>query len=206
MTHFTVGIIVSQGEPDVEGFIARQMEPYYEHTEAEPYVCYSLEQAAQDIASTIHRLELIVSRKEPHYDIAKCRENLEQLRRMTPEQKYAERIRHHEHFNDRGEPISTYNPDSKWDWYVIGGRWDGWINDKETGGESVTDNTATTDQAIARDKIPHAIITPDGEWHENGQMGWWAILLTENENWDPDARAILARYTGHRLVIVDAHI
>lgn len=206
MTHFTVGIIVPQDVLDVESFIARQMDPYFEHTDAERYVCYSVEQAAADIASTIHRLELIIQRNEPLYDIAKCRENLEQLRTMTPVQKYAERIRHHEHFNDGGEPISTYNPDSKWDWYVIGGRWDGWINDKETSGESVADNTATTDQAIARGKIPHAVITLDGEWHENGQMGWWAVLLTENENWEPDARAILARYPGHRLVIVDAHI
>lgn len=206
MTHFTVGIIIPQGVPDVEAFIASVMEPYYEHTDAEPYVCYSLEKAAADIASTIHRLELIISRKDPHYDIEECRRNLEQLRSMTPEQKYQDHLKYHEHFNDLGEPISTYNPDSKWDWYVIGGRWDGWINDKETSGESALDNTATTDEAIARDKIPHAIITPDGEWHENGQMGWWAILLTENENWDSDARAILALYSGHRLVIVDAHI
>lgn len=206
MTHFTVGIIVPQGVVDVASFIAGQMDPYYEHCDEEPYVCYSIEQAAADIASTIHRLELIIQRNEPHYDIEKCRESLEQLRRMTPEQKYAERIRHHEQFDDRGEPVSTYNPDSKWDWYVIGGRWDGWINGKETSSESVADNTATADQAIARGKIPHAIITPDGEWHENGQMGWWAILLTENENWDSDARTILARYSGHRLVIVDAHI
>jgi hypothetical protein len=206
MTHFTVGIIAPQGVPDVESFIARQMDPYYEHTDAEPCVCYSVEQAAADIANAIHRLELIISRNEPLYDIAKCRENLEQLRRTTPEQKYADRIKHHEHFNARGEPISTYNPDSKWDWYVIGGRWDGWINDKETSAESATDNTATTDQAIARDKIPHAIITPDGQWHERGQMGWWAILMTENESWDSDAKAILARYPGHPLVIIDAHI
>jgi hypothetical protein len=206
MTHFTVGIIVPHGVADVASFIAGQMDPYYEHSDDEPYVCYSVEQAAADIASTIHRLELIIQRNEPHYDIEKCRESLEQLRRMTPKQKYAERIAYLEQFNDKGEPISTYNPDSKWDWYVIGGRWDGWINGKETSGESVADNTAPTEQAIARGKIPHAIITPDGEWHENGQMGWWAILLTENENWDSDARAILTTYSGHRLVIVDAHI
>ncbi len=206
MTHFTVGIIVPQGVSHVEAFIAGQMDPYYEHGDAEPYVCYSVEQAAADIASAIHRLELIISRGEPLYDIAKCRENLEQLRRMTPEQKYADRIKHHEYFNECGEPISTYNPDSKWDWYVIGGRWDGWVNGKETSAESSTDNTATTDQVIARGKIPHAIITPDGRWHERGQMGWWATLITENENWQQDAKAILARYPGHRLVIVDAHI
>jgi len=206
MTHFTLGIIVPHDVPDVESFIARQMDPYYEHSEAEPYVCYSLEQATADIASTIHRLELIISRAEPHYDLTKCRENLEQLRTMTPEQKYQERIRFHEDFNSRGEPISTYNPQSKWDWYVIGGRWDGWINDRDTSAESVLDNTALTEDVIARDKIPHAIITPDGEWHERGHMGWFAILVTENQNWDPEAKELLARYPGYRVVILDAHI
>jgi hypothetical protein len=206
MTHFTVGIIVPQDVPDVEGFITCVMEPYREHSDAEPHVCYSLEQAAADIANTIHRLELIIERNEPSYDIAKCRENVEKLRRMTPQEKFDERLRFQEQFNDEGEPISTYNPDSKWDWYVIGGRWDGWINDKDTSRESVPDNTATTEQAIARDKIPHAIVSPDGEWLEHGQMGWFASLLTENENWHSDAKVILARYPGHRFVIVDAHI
>lgn len=206
MTHFTVGIILAPGVNDAEGFIAQVMEPYFEHADAEPYVCYTLEQAAADIASTSNRLELIISRNEPHYDLAKCRQQIDELRAMTPQQQYQERLRYHEQFNERGEPVSTYNPDSKWDWYVVGGRWDGWINDLDTSRESLADNTALTEEAIARDKIPHAIITPDGQWHERGQMGWWAMLLTENENWDEAARALLASYPGHRVVIVDAHI
>ncbi len=206
MTHFTVGIVVAKGESDAESIIAERMEPYYEHSEAEPYVCYSHEQAAADIASNIHRLELIISRNESQYDLAKCRENLEELRTMTPEQKYREYIKYCEHFNARGEPISTYNPESKWDWYVIGGRWDGWITGRETDGEAVRDNVATTERAIERDIIPHAIITPDGEWHEHGQLGWWGMLLTENDGWDAQARRILAGYPDHQLIILDAHI
>jgi hypothetical protein len=206
MTHFTVGIIVPQGVNDVESFIANLMEPYFEHDYAAPYVCYSPEQAAADLASNIHRLELIIERNEPFYDIAKCRDILARLRTATPEQRYQEAVDFVEDFDESGRPISTYNPDSKWDWYVIGGRWDGWINDKEASQESVIDNSATTEQAIARDKIPHAIITPDGQWLERGQMGWFANLITENEYWDSDGKAILARYPGHRIVIVDAHI
>lgn len=206
MTHFTVGIILPHGVNDAEGFIAKVMKPYFEHAEAEPYVCYSLEQAAADIACSINRLELIISRNEPHYDLDQCRQQIDQLRAMTPQQKYAEYVRYHEHFNDKGEPISTYNAHSKWDWYVIGGRWDGWINDRDTSRRSLVDNTALTEEVIAMNKIPHAIITPDGQWHERGRMGWWAVLLTENENWEQDARAIFARYPGCRVVIVDAHI
>jgi hypothetical protein len=206
MTHFTVGIIAAKGKSHVESFIDEQMAPFYEHDEAEPYVCYSVEQAAADIAGSIHRLELIISRKESFYDIAKCRKELKQLRAMTPERKYREYIQHHDRFNARGEPISTYDPDSKWDWYVIGGRWDGWINGRKTDRESVRDNAATTGQAIERGVIPHAIITPDGQWHECGRVGWCGMLLTENEHWETQAREILAEYPGYRLIILDAHI
>jgi hypothetical protein len=206
MTHFTVGIIVPPAQNDIEGYVALQMDPYVEHDEAEPYVYYSLDQAAADIAASIRRLELVIARNEPMYDIDKCRSILARLRATTPQQYYDERIRFHEQFDDEGRPISTYNPDSKWDWYAIGGRWDGWINDREASNESIEDNSALVEEAVARNSIPHAVITPDGDWHERGEMGWFATLLTENENWEQDARAILAPYAGYRFVIVDAHI
>jgi hypothetical protein len=216
MIHFTVGIIVPPDERQVESFIAEQMEPYCEHSEVEPYVSYSPEEAAGDIQRDIERLEQVLRRRDPDYNLDKCRDLLAKLRRTTPEEKYAEYVRFHEDFDGQGRPISTYNPDSKWDWYRVGGRWDGWITGNEQsseGGfnfgarhETLANNTATTEQALAGDKIPHALITPDGNWHERGRMGWWANLLTENDGWDSDAKAILARYPGHRVVIVDAHI
>ena len=206
MTHFTIGIILPNEIENIQAYIANVMEPYFEHSNAAPYICYSPEQAAKDLAETIHRLELAISRKEQSYDIDKCREQLASLRAMTAEDKYAEFCKFHDHFNRSGDPISTYNPLSKWDWYVIGGRWDGWINDRKSTQESLAANTALTDVAIARNKIPHAIITPDGYWHEHGRMGWWGILITENDDWEAEARSILAQYPGQNLIIVDAHI
>lgn len=206
MTHFTVGIILPNDVADPVSYIANAMEPYFEHSHAAPYVCYSLEQAEQDIADTIHRFDLIVRRNDPHYNIEKCNQHLAEMRRMTPQEKYAEYLKCHDRFNASGEPISTYNQDSKWDWYVIGGRWDGWINDRKAMHESLVANTALTEEAIARNKIPHAIITPDGQWFEHGRMGWWAVLITENESWESDATELLTQYPNHNIVIVDAHI
>jgi hypothetical protein len=206
MTHFTVAIIIPPSVRDIDGFIMQQMEPFDESTEVPAYVAYSILQAAKDLRNTIHRLELIVSRGEPFYNLDKCREQIEALRQTTPEERYQEQIRFHERFNADGEPVTNYNPDSKWDWYVVGGRWDGWVNDRESSGEQLLDNTATTEQAIARDKIPHAIITPDRQWNENGQMGWWGMMLTEDEHWDSAVKQLFASYPGHRVVIVDAHI
>ena len=207
MTHYTVAIIIPPEEADnVEGFVLKQMQPYDESIEVAPYVCYSLEQATADIADTIRRLELIIGRKEPFYDLDKCRASLEELRCMTPGQKYEDHCRLHDSFNAKGEPMSRYNPASKWDWYVVGGRWDGWLNDVETDKQGYIDNMSTTEEAVAREKVPHAIITPDGIWHERGRMGWWAILATENEDWDHEALRLFARYPDHQIVLVDAHI
>jgi DNA-binding transcriptional MerR regulator len=216
MTHFTVGIIVPPKISDVARFIDTQMDAYCEHHEVAPYVCYSLEQAAEDLQRDIQRLERIIARQEQDYNLDKCRELLATLHRTTPEAKYAEYVRFHETFDTEGRPISTYNSKSKWDWYRVGGRWDGWITGNEQSSqdgfnfdarhETLENNTATTEEALAANKIPHAIITPDGIWHERGQMGWWAVLITENDKWDDEAKSILARYPRHRVVIVDAHI
>ena len=35
-----------------------------------------------------------------------------------------------EECNNSGKRMSTYNPQSKWDWYEVGGRWDGAIQNK----------------------------------------------------------------------------
>jgi len=207
MTHFTVGIIVPEDElPRIQDFITRQMDPYFEHSEVEPYVSYSIKQARAEIERDIGRLKRIIERRDPEYNLDKCREIVARLRGTTPEEKYREYVAHHETFNSQGEPLSTYNPDSKWDWYVIGGRWDGWITGKETNGERVEDNIAGTGQAIERGIVPHAIVTPDGRWHERGKLGWFATLITENEDWDAQAKEILDGYPGHRFLILDAHI
>lgn len=207
MTHFTIGIIVPEDElPRIQSFITQQMAPYDEEIQVAPYVCYSIEQARSEIERDIQRFERIMERQDRDYDLDKCREIAARLRQTTPEEKYRERIQFHETFNARGEPISTYNPASKWDWYVVGGRWNGWITGDQYTGDRVKDNLATTEQALERDVIPHAIVTPDGHWHERGQLGWFAVLITENDGWDERARSILAAYPGHHLLILDAHI
>ncbi len=217
MTHFTVGIIVPENElPHIDSFIERQMEPYCEHTEVEPYVCYSIDRAKAEIERDIHRFEQILERQDPAFDLDKCRESVARLRRTTPEDRYREYVAGAEEFNAQGEPLSTYNPDSKWDWYRIGGRWDGCITGNEQssdqgfnfgpGHETLANNIATTEQAIERDIVLHAIVTPDGQWHERGQMGWWAIMITDNEDWDAQARELLSSYPGHHVVLLDAHI
>ena len=148
MTHFTVGIIVpSRKLSNLQTFIADQMAPYDENTKVAPYVSYSVEQAQADLSREISRFERIIERQDANYILKKCQELLEKLRATTPEDKYLEYVADHNRFDEDGEPTSTYNPDSKWDWYVIGGRWDGWINNRDASNETLSDNIATTEAA-----------------------------------------------------------
>lgn len=104
----------------------------------------------------------------------------------------------------------------KWDWYRVGGRWDGWVCDNkkqsengfnfDTKHETIENNHALTDEMIRKDKIPFALVTPDGKWNEKGKMGWWAVVSDENSNWPKDAKELLGEFAGHQVVILDAHI
>lgn len=108
---------------------------------------------------------------------------------------------------------STYNPDSKWDWWTFGGRWDEAIKtksgeyvnecllgeidlapfkDSDYKGEPEEDwlgrkMKVLKDEVrwhITENNLPFALVI-DGEWYEKGKMGWWGITTDEisHEEW-----------------------
>jgi hypothetical protein len=93
---------------------------------------------------------------------------------------------------------SVYNPASRWDWYMIGGRWKGAI---------FPDNK---DAGLLHDLLPtwdaYAIVTPDGTWHAQGTMGWFAMSHDENPDWDKLRYEIASAFPEHVGVLVDMHI
>ena len=209
MSHYTVGIIIPSDQlDDINSFVEAQMAPYDESIKVAPYVCYSLEQAQLDLEREIRHFTQIIEKQHPAYNLDRCQEALDELRHSTPEQKYRDYVRCHERFNSRQEPLSTYNPAGKWDWFSIGGRWNGWLHDRDPKHASITDNLATIEQVIERKKFSFAIITPDGVWHEQGRMGWWGAVIDgkETADWHTEAEAILRNYADHSLVLVDAHV
>jgi hypothetical protein len=54
--------------------------------------------------------------------------------------------------------------------------------------------------------MPFAIITPDGEWHEKGNMGWFGMEHNEKEDWQAIARQILGEHMDCIAVAIDCHI
>lgn len=121
--------------------------------------------------------------------------------------------------NGEWEEYSTYNPDSKWDWYSLGGRWSGLIQLKEgaageIGNPGAFNNEVGIDQArkgdIANfDELKTFALVKDGVWYERGQMGWWACVSNEkaDEEWDEEYRKLLEGLPDDTLISVfDCHI
>lgn len=118
--------------------------------------------------------------------------------------------------DDEENLLSTYNPDSKWDWYSIGGRWSGFLCTKEKDDEG---NPIRVNQAQFKDIdwdymfenhiIPFNYVTEEGEWCEKGEMGWWGITTNEMEqdDWDDNFKRYLKLVEDDCLVtVIDFHI
>ena len=114
---------------------------------------------------------------------------------------------------------TNYNEDAKWDWWRIGGRWDGEMfghhrlqgpsNERDRIDWHYSDELETLDRnyGLVGDlrKRPMSILTPDGFWHDPGAIGF---ILTgdQEEKWSFESGKILGRYKGHYAVGIDCHI
>jgi len=94
--------------------------------------------------------------------------------------------------------LSSYNPDSHWDWWRIGGRWN-----CEMQGDNVLP-VARWDGSFQ----PFALVTDAGEWHQRARMGWWGMTSEEQEpeRWKAEVGEILSGHRSHLAVLVDCHI
>jgi hypothetical protein len=112
--------------------------------------------------------------------------------------------------------ISTYNPDSKWDWYSIGGRWSGFLctKEKDDEGNPIRVNQAQFkdidwDYMIENNIIPFNYVTEEGVWREKGEMGWWGMTTNEMEqdDWNDNFKRYLKLVEDDCLVTaIDFHI
>jgi hypothetical protein len=116
--------------------------------------------------------------------------------------------------------LTTANPQARLDSCKIGGRWNGALRPSSHGKRAVfpggdkyerfAGNVLPVKLVCQPDHNPicHALVTPDGEWHERGTAGWWGVLSNEKDEneWDREVAAIFQRYQDHLLVGVDCHI
>lgn len=106
-----------------------------------------------------------------------------------------------------GAYLSTYNPDAKWDWWEIGGRWRGAF-DPTGAGRDVLPVSEVMDEDGQVPLFPVAIIDPEGAWHEEGSVGWFGVMSDQKAaaQWEDEAQALFARYPNHTIIVCDCHI
>jgi hypothetical protein len=225
----------------VDAYIATTMEPYNENNEVPEYdrPCYCIGREARKRASALVDWKTGQTWEEAKkaYNEKHADQPFGESHKLYRAEVYTPRHEMEEMFfalqRDNDQPSaecdechgtglnkSTYNPQSEWDWYRIGGRWDGWISeapemDDGEGGfnfsrrfESLERNAVVASVASEKERIPFAIITPDGKWHEKGNMGWWGIVMDEKDDkaWETEAKRLYAESSDHIAVCLDAHI
>ena len=122
---------------------------------------------------------------------------------------------------DENLPAAAQGPsphDGKWDWHVIGGRWDGWLYGPErheaapnaSAGSTIGNNARIVRDIPMEDPfyLPFAVLTPEGHWHEVGRMGAFALVREEmpRDQWHRFVQGLYAAYPDHVAVAVDCHV
>jgi len=183
MSHFLMGVVVPRDEVkdyDFESYINGMMEKYSENLEVEGYIDVTKEE--------------VLKKYEEH-----CQDKSESVANFWEDWSGGK-------LDEEGNGLSTYNPDSKWDWYVIGGRWDGAIKgdriESTDGGfnfgdehHEVTNNLTTVKDLLELIKSgvqpsPFGIVSSGGEWYEKGEMGWFGCVKDEKEQDDHNKELI----------------
>ncbi|MEL7243051.1 MAG: hypothetical protein AAGM40_11990 [Cyanobacteria bacterium J06573_2] len=200
MTHFTALIILPPDTRDIHQKVVELLNPYYSELDVEPYKEYLNQEELQteiEYLSTLSKedinklaIEYELSGQNIIKDLAKinldwCEEDIAGI-------------------DEYGEyKITTYNPQSKWDWYRF-----------------IEAEQSIRDPCLVKnlpEVIPYALITPDGEWYELGfDLGIQAFMrnhsiqdtnISEEEvNWDLKVKEILACYSDFIAVALNCHI
>ena len=148
MSHYTVMAIIRKGsDSDLESMLA----PYDENMEVAPYIRHTkadlIAQKREEAAHVAHDIPLAEAHSEEEY------RKLEDVRYRyeyvlsdegracaalvgASDDEVFEAVKkdyEEDRLDEDGNYISTYNPDSKWDWYEVGGRWSGSLKLKDGG-------------------------------------------------------------------------
>ena len=211
MSHFCVYVF-----HDKNTTVSELLAPYDENIKIAPYVLYTKEQAIAKVRSNIETyrdstykeyLEDPVKYKEKWGNnknhINYIENKFPKILNWTDEECYEEIAKLYREdglVTEDGSILSKYNPKSKWDWYQIGGRWSSTIPG---------DEVKMSEIPIEKIETPYAFITPDGEWVERGEMGWFGVGSNEmdKDEWDVKFREYLKTLDKDIILTqVDCHI
>ena len=209
MSHF-VGLCFGDNWEDY-------LENYYEGLEVEAYIAYTKEEAIDEVkkmrAYNYERAVEMLQKPDLNSKQIEHYQNIIDLGLFISYEDAWNEAQDWGYEVDEDENLlTTYNPDSRWDWYSIGGRWDGFLHykDVEPGLEETNEAYIhELDMDYLLENIPFCFVTEDGEWREKGEMGWWCSVSNEKpeETWKQQFRDYVKSLDPNCLVtVIDFHI
>jgi hypothetical protein len=251
MSHFFTAVILPANTPAsmIEERVSDLLAPYDENEEVEPYqkACYCIGSEAREDARVQADLAIgtINSLREsfrPVQDALKAqgfdqfseeaenawRKHVAEYNRIEEEAFATHPLKNAaiatcEDCHGTGTCESTYNPLSKWDWYSIGGRWDGDVigdPQRDERGFNFPDEYRQLGHNLSRagvllelvktdpENAPFAIVGPDGTWLEKGKMGWFGVVSgrKDKDEWTETVISALEAAPDAIVVGCDLHI
>jgi hypothetical protein len=195
-----------------------QLRPFYENLGTPRYVKYTKEQLIEKGKKDIERykngLYAEFLKDKEAYSIGCNVNHLNYISNEFPnhltwsdDEIYADEIKNYEpnEIGSEGEVYSDSNPNSKWDWYSLGGRWSGLI---ELNNSKKVDSAIKKNISNLNDIICVSIIK-DGKFYENGRMGWWGFVSDEKDEseWENEFKKLISDLPDDTLIsIYDLHI
>lgn len=185
MSHYTVAVFTKPGGKTVEELL----EPFDEITEVAPYVYQTKQEIIDEIREEIKKLRADMKayaedseaylKKYRVYWLTDENVNPRQLKEyyakklskenLTDEEIYKDYREQFddESYNENGDILSTYNPNSKWDWWCVGGRWSGLLRVKDENGNITDDDEG---------KIKNIDFSPSTEETAEHER-WWDVVI-----------------------------
>ena len=221
MSHFCVYVF-----HDKNTSIDTLLAPYDENLVVEPYVEYNKEEAIAKV-----RKEIEDYKNGPYAEYIKNPEEYEKKYKCT--KKYIEFLKNEfpkkinwtddqcyddikedydsDMIDKDGNLLSKYNQKSKWDWYEVGGRWDGGIPMKTNTKLEIKSCNECKVSQIDMDKIgtPYAYVDTNGNWYGRGEMGWFGASSNDKDekSWDDEFKNFIKNQKKSTIVtLVDCHI
>lgn len=212
MTHFKVLVIIPrsiylQCNQAIRKYIDDVMRKYSEHLEVEPYIVKTREELSEEFEKFKARKDL------PKHDYKSVDEFAGGWFGFT--------------LDEKGNGISTSNPNSFYDWFVIGGRWDGILTDNFQSSENGF-NFSEFHQTIGNNSISvkhffekydkdeeskekytyHTILDKNGEVHQSREYGWWGTYdeTVDTDKWRETFEGILKESLNDFVVSLDCHV
>lgn len=169
------------------------LDQYDENMEVEPYIRYTKDEAIDEVKrrhaqSYENALEALKKKNLNSESYEYFQKIVDKGLFISWEDAWEEAKKWGYEIDSDENLLSTYNPDSKWDWYSVGGRWDGFLHYKDADPGFEETNVAyihELDMNYLLEHIPFCFVTEDGEWKEKGEMGWWCSVSNEKseESW-----------------------